>query len=64
MSTNLPATQWRNTNGLTEFSSEGQNNIVDTLGNNLVDTNGNQIVDTGVVATLIPGTQWAEDDSQ
>jgi len=63
MPTNLPVTVWRNTNGLTEFSSGGVNDIVDTLSNNLVDTLGNQIVDTGVVATLIPDTAWEEDDS-
>lgn len=63
MAVNVPATTWRDTNGLTEFSSEGANDIVDTLGNNLVDTLDNQIVDTGVIATVIPATEWEEDDS-
>lgn len=63
MATDVPVTVWRNTNGLTEFSSEGANDIVDTLANNLVDTLGNQIVDTGVVENLIPSTIWEEDDS-
>lgn len=63
MSVNAPATVWRNTNGLTEYSSESANDIADTLGNNLVDTLGNQIIDTGVIATLIPATAWEQDDS-
>lgn len=63
MSVNVPVTVYRDTSGLTEYSGEGVNNIVDTLGNFLVDTGGNQIVDTGVVATLIPSTIWEEDNS-
>lgn len=63
MSVDVPVTVWRDTNGLTEYSTEAANDIVDTLDNNLVDTVGNQIVDTGVVATLIPATAWEEDDS-
>ncbi len=59
----VPVTIWRDPDGLTEYGSEGVNDIVDTLGNNLVDTVGNQIVDTGVTATLIPSTTWEEDDS-
>lgn len=62
MPVNVPVTVYRSTNGLTEFTNEGANDIVDTLGNNLVDTLGNQIVDTGVVATLIPATAWEEND--
>lgn len=63
MSVGLPATVYRSTDGLSEWSSEAANDIVDTLGNNLVDTAGNQIVDTGIIQTLIPATVWAEDDS-
>ena len=63
MSTNVPATVWQPTDGLSNFSSESPNDIVDTLGNNLVDPSGNQIVDTGVVQTFIPATTWAENDS-
>jgi len=59
----IPATTWRDTSGLVEYDSEGANDIVDILGNNLVDTSGNQIVDTGVLAILIPSTEWVEDDS-
>lgn len=63
MAVDVPVTVWRNTNGLSEFSDDGPNDIVDTLSNNLVDTLGNQVVDTGVVDTLIPATVWEEDDS-
>jgi len=63
MAVNVPVTIYRDTNGLTEYSSDGVNDIVDTLGNNLVDPSGNQVVDTGVVATLIPATSWEKDDS-
>jgi hypothetical protein len=63
MPVNVPVTVYRDTSGLTEFSSESPNDIVDTLGNDLVDPSGNQIVDTGVIATLIPATAWTEDDS-
>lgn len=63
MSVGLPATVYRSIDGLSEFSNEGANDVVDTLGNNLVDTAGNQIVDTGVVQTLLPATEWTEDDS-
>lgn len=63
MSTGVPATQWRDTNGLTEFSSDGVSNIIDTLGVFLDDPSGVFVVDTGVIATLIPGTQWVQDDS-
>ncbi len=62
MAVNVPATVWRNTNGLSEFSNEGANYIVDTLDNNLVDTLGNYVVDTGVIDTLIPDTIWEEND--
>lgn len=62
MSVNIPATIYRNTNGLTEYSTEEANDLVDTLGINLVDTLGIQIVDTGVIATLIPSTTWEEND--
>lgn len=64
MSVDVPVTIWQATDGLSEFSSEGTNDIVDTLGNNLVDTLGNQIVDTGVTQTMIPATEWTEDDSE
>lgn len=64
MATDVPVTIWRDTDGLSEYSNEGANDIVDTLDNNLVDINGNNIVDTGVVRTRIPSTEWVEDDSQ
>lgn len=63
MAISEPQTIWRDTSGLTEYSSDGPNNIVDTLGNLLVDPSGNFVVDTSVVATLIPATVWEEDDS-
>ncbi len=63
MSVNTPVTVWRDQSGLTEYGTDGPNDIVDTLNNNLVDTLGNQIVDTGVTATTIPATIWEEDDS-
>lgn len=63
MSTGVPVSIWRDTNGLTEYSTEGENYIVDTLGNNLVDTLSNFIVDTGIIATLIPPTTWVENDA-
>lgn len=62
MSTNVPATIYRNTDGLTEYTSEEHNYIVDSLGDFLVDPLGDYIVDTGVVATLIPDTIWIEND--
>lgn len=58
-----PDTQWRPQDGLSEFSNTGVNNIVDNLGVFLVDPSGVFIVDTGVSETLIPGTEWTEDDS-
>lgn len=63
MSTDVPVSIWRDTDGLTDYSSGDVSYIVDTLGINLVDTAGIGIVDTGVVATLIPSTIWEEDDS-
>jgi hypothetical protein len=63
MSVDVPQTEWRDTNGLTEYSTGGVNNIVDTVGNFLVDPSSNFIVDTGVTATPIPATVWTEDDS-
>ncbi len=58
--TGIPVTVWRDTSGLSEYTSEGANDIVDTSSNNLVDPSGNQIVDTGVVQTMIPATEWEE----
>ncbi len=63
MPTTPPQTIWRDPSGLTEYGTDGPNNIVDTSGNFLVDTSGNFIVDTGVTATLIPATEWIEDNS-
>lgn len=63
MAVNVPTTQWRDTSGLTEYSSSGVYNIVDTTATFLVDPSGVFIVDTGVLATLIPSTVWVEDDS-
>lgn len=62
MAVNVPVSVWRDQSGLYEYSSEGPNDIVDTVDDNLVDTDGNQIVDTGVLATLIPASEWIEDD--
>lgn len=64
MSTDIPVTIWRNTDGFGEFSNTGVVDIVDTTGTDLVDTTGIQIVDTGVTFTDIPASIWTEDDSQ
>lgn len=64
MSVDVPSTVWRATDGLSEYSSEGINDIVDPSGNFLVDPSGNQIIDTGVVNTRIPATVWTEDDNE
>ena len=61
--TSPPATIWRATNGLSEFSGESANNIVDTNGDFLVDPSLVFIVDTGVLESLIPRTVWEEDGS-
>jgi len=63
MSTNVPVTNWRNADGLGEYSNTGAEDIVDTTGASLVDTQGVQIVDTGVTFTMTPATIWEEDDS-
>lgn len=63
MAVDIPQTSWRDTNGLTEYGSQGPNYIVDTVGFYLVDVSGFYIVDTGVTATLIPSTTWIGDDS-
>jgi len=63
MSVGVPVTIYRDQSGLTEYTSEGANYIVDTTDTFLVDTNGDNIVDTGVLATLIPQTVWTEDNS-
>lgn len=63
MTVNVPATVWQPTDGNSEFSNTGANNIVDTLSNFLVDPSGNFVIDTGVTQTPIPATVWAEDDS-
>lgn len=63
MSTGVPATQWRNTNGLTEFNSDGNFYITDPDGFYLVDPSIFYVVDTGVIANLIPATVWEQDDS-
>ncbi len=64
MSTNVPISIWRDTNGLVEYSNEGANYVTDTADFYLVDPDGFYITDTGVVATLIPDTRWSEDDSR
>lgn len=58
-----PASEWRPTDGLSEFSNEGPNNIVDTLGVFLVDPSAVFIVDTGVIE-MIPDTEWIENDGE
>jgi len=56
----LPATEWRDTQGLREFSQRGIANIVDKNGDNLIDTNDNYVVDTGIESRNIPATVWEE----
>jgi len=63
MSVDLPVTDWRPSDGNSDFDATGANNIVDTDGNQLVDTVANDIVDTGVTQTYLPATVWSEDDS-
>lgn len=63
MAVNVPQTVWQDTQGITDFSNTGINNIVDTLEVFLVDPSGIFIVDTGVTAISIPATIWSEDDS-
>jgi flagellar basal body rod protein FlgG len=63
MAVNIPQTVWRSTDGLTEYSSDGANYLIDTTNFYLVDTTGYYLVDTGVVENLIPATAWEEDDS-
>lgn len=63
MSVNVPVTVWRDTNGLSEYTFTGVDNIVDNLADFLIDPLGVFIVDTGVAATLIPQTEWEEDNS-
>lgn len=63
MGVNVPVSVWRDTQGLTEFSNEGPNYIVDTADFYLVDPSGFYIVDTGVLANLIPSSIWEQDDS-
>jgi hypothetical protein len=63
MSVGTPVSVWRNTDGLTEYSSEGANYIVDTADFYLVDTTGFYVIDTGVVADLIPASEWVENDA-
>lgn len=62
MAVDVPVTIWQTTEGLTEFSNGGVFNIVDPSSVFLVDPSGVFIVDTGVIATLIPATEWAEND--
>lgn len=63
MSVDVPVSIWQATNGLTDFSSGGVYDIDDPSGVFLVDPSAVNIVDTGVIATLIPTTPWAEDNS-
>lgn len=63
MAVDVPVSIWQSTDGLSDFSNTGANNIVDTLGNYLVDPSGNFIVDTGVIQFRIPATEWEQDDS-
>lgn len=62
MATNVPVTQWQDTQGVYEFTSDGGSYIVDTTGTFLVDPSATYIVDTGVIATLIPDSVWIEND--
>lgn len=64
MSVNIPVTEWRPTDGNSEYDNIGVNFIVDPSVTYLVDPSGIYIVDTGVTATLIPATIWEEDDSR
>jgi len=63
MAVDVPQTVWRDQSGLSEYGSDGPNYIVDTADFYLVDPSGFYITDTGVTATLIPATEWSEDDS-
>lgn len=63
MSVNTPVTIWRDTSGLTDYSTEGSSYITDTADFYLVDPSGFYITDTGVIATTIPKTVWEEDES-
>lgn len=63
MATNVPVSVWRDTDGLSEYSSTGVYDIDDPSGVFLVDPSGVNIVDTGVLATMIPASVWKEDDS-
>lgn len=63
MSTTVPASIWRQTDGNSEASNPGVSEIVDAAGAFLVDASGNFIADSGSVLTLIPSTTWAEDNS-
>lgn len=56
----VPATEWRDQQGLNEYTGETPNDIVDPSGNFLVDPSGNQIIDTGVVVTRLAATVWEE----
>lgn len=64
MAVDVPVTEWRATDGLSEFSSvDGVFNIVDPSAIFLIDPSTVFIVDTGVIQTKIPPTLWEEDDS-
>jgi len=63
MAVDVPATRWQSQDGLSDFGSDGPNNIVDSNGDYLVDPSGDYIVDTGVVNNRIPATVWISDDS-
>lgn len=64
MAVNVPATIWRDTDGLGEYANTGVYNIVDTTATFLTDPSGVFIVDTGVTVTTIPATVWRQDDGK
>lgn len=57
----LPATEWRDTQGLNEYGGREVANLVDPDGNYIVDTDTNYVVDTGVTSARLSATEWSED---
>lgn len=64
MSTTVPATVWRPTDGGSEASNPGVSDLVDAAGVFLADSSGNLLADNGSILTQLPATVWAEDNSQ
>lgn len=63
MAVDVPVTQWRPTSGLTEMGNDGETNIT-TLGDVQITTlSGVDLVTLEGTVTMIPPTEWVEDDS-